>query len=77
MRVIVVGAGEVGYHIAKRLVQEGHDVTIIEEDAAVKERAENALDVLTIQGNGASPAVLEAAGVTRPTCSSRSRTRMR
>lgn len=63
MRAIVVGAGEVGYHIAKRLDQEGHDVTIIEENAAVKERVEKELDVMTIQGNGASPAALEAAGV--------------
>ncbi len=63
MRVIVVGAGEVGYHIAKRLVHEGHDVTIIEEHAAVKERVEKELDVMAIQGNGASPAALEAAGV--------------
>lgn len=66
MRVIVVGAGEVGYHIAKRLVHEGHDVTIIEENAAVKERVEKELgDVLAIQGNGASPAALEAAGVAK------------
>jgi trk system potassium uptake protein TrkA len=64
VRVIVVGAGEVGYHIAKRLVDEGHDVTIIEEHAAVKERVEKELDVLAIQGSGASPAALEAAGVT-------------
>ena len=64
MRTIVVGAGEVGYHIAKRLVQEGHDVVIIEADAAVKERVEKELDVLAIQGHGASPSVLEEAGVT-------------
>ncbi|MFQ5847173.1 MAG: Trk system potassium transporter TrkA [Candidatus Methylomirabilales bacterium] len=64
MRAIVIGAGEVGYHIAKRLVQEGHDVTIIEENAAVKERVEKELDLLAVQGNGASPTALEAAGVT-------------
>ncbi|MEE8283144.1 MAG: Trk system potassium transporter TrkA [candidate division NC10 bacterium] len=63
MRAIVVGAGEVGYHIAKRLDQEGHDVTIIEENSAIKERVEKELDVMTILGNGASPAALEAAGV--------------
>ena len=63
MRTIVVGAGEVGYHIAKRLVQEGHDVVIIEENTAMKERVEKELDVLAIQGNGASPATLEEAGV--------------
>ncbi len=63
MRIIVVGAGEVGYHIAKRLVDEEHDVTIIEENAAIKERVEKELDVLAICGNGASPTALEAAGV--------------
>jgi trk system potassium uptake protein TrkA len=49
VRTIVVGAGEVGYHIAKRLVQEGHDVVIIEENAAIKERVEKELDVLVVQ----------------------------
>jgi len=65
VRVIVVGAGEVGYHIAKRLVDEGHDVTVVEENAAIKERVEKDLDVLAICGNGASPTALEAAGVTK------------
>jgi len=65
VRAIVVGAGEVGYYIAKRLVGEGHDVTIIEENAAVKERVEKELDVLVIQGSGASPKALEAAGVSK------------
>ncbi|MFQ5880884.1 MAG: Trk system potassium transporter TrkA [Candidatus Methylomirabilales bacterium] len=65
MRAIVIGAGEVGYHIAKRLVQEGHDVTIIEEKAAVKEKAEKELDVLAIHGNGTSPSALEEAGVAK------------
>lgn len=63
MNVIVVGAGEVGYHIAKKLVAEGHDVTIIEENAATKERVEKDLDVLVIQGSGASPRALKEAGV--------------
>ena len=65
MRTIVVGAGEVGYHIAKRLVQEGHDVVIIEDNAAVKERVEKELDVLVVQGHGASPTALEEAGVAK------------
>jgi trk system potassium uptake protein len=32
MNVIVVGAGEVGFHIAERLSKEGHAVTVIEKD---------------------------------------------
>ena len=34
MKTIVIGAGEVGYHIAERLSREGHDVVVIEQDPA-------------------------------------------
>jgi trk system potassium uptake protein TrkA len=63
VRIIVVGAGEVGYHIAGRLVQENHDVVVIEEDPRVRERVQSELDVMVIQANGASPAALEEAGI--------------
>jgi trk system potassium uptake protein TrkA len=63
MRVIIVGAGEVGYHLAERLSQESQDVVVIESDPERAERASDVLDVLTIVGNGASIPVLEEAGV--------------
>ena len=63
MRVIIVGAGEVGYHLAERLSLESQDVVIIETDSDRAQRASELLDVLTIEGNGASIPVLEAAGV--------------
>jgi trk system potassium uptake protein TrkA len=63
MKTIVIGAGEVGYHIAERLSREGHDVVVIEQDAAVRARVQDQLDVMTIEGNGSSPRVLEEAGV--------------
>jgi len=63
MRVIIVGAGEVGYHLAERLSQENQDVVVIEADPEQAERASELLDVMTVVGNGASIPVLEKAGV--------------
>jgi trk system potassium uptake protein TrkA len=63
MRMIVIGAGEVGYHIAERLSREGHDVVVVERDPAVRARVQDELDVITIEGSGSSPRVLEEAGI--------------
>ena len=63
MRVIVVGAGEVGYHLAERLSLENQDVVLVENDPDRAERASELLDVLTVVGNGASIPVLERAGI--------------
>ena len=63
MRVLIVGAGEVGYHLAERLSQENHDVVVIEPDAERAEMIQDHLDVMTIVGNGAALPVLERAGV--------------
>ena len=62
MRVIVVGAGEVGTHITQHLSAEGHDVAIIEADPVKAEEADSRLNALVILGNGASRKVLEKAG---------------
>ena len=63
MRVVIVGAGEVGFNTALMLSGEGHDVILIEQNRALVERATEQLDVLAIQGNGASPKLLAEAGV--------------
>ncbi|MCF8108560.1 MAG: Trk system potassium transporter TrkA [Desulfohalobiaceae bacterium] len=63
MRIIVVGAGEVGYHIAGRLLTEEKDVVFIDKDQAVLDRLVDSLDVKTICGSGSSPQVLEEAGI--------------
>jgi len=63
MRVVVVGAGEVGYHLAERLSQENQDVVLIESDPERADFAGQQLDVLTVVGNGASLPVLEKAQV--------------
>ena len=63
MKTIVIGAGEVGYHIAERLSREGHDVTVIEQNPGIRQRVQEELDVMTVEGTGSSPRVLEEAGV--------------
>ncbi len=63
MRVIVVGAGEVGFHIAERLSKEGHAVTVIEKDPERESAVGSRLDALVVRGNGAVSEVLEEAGI--------------
>ncbi len=61
--MIVVGAGKVGFDIAKRLSEEGHDVTLVDRSEENLREAVHHLDIMTLAGNGATPPVLEAAGV--------------
>ncbi|MFV0308761.1 MAG: Trk system potassium transporter TrkA [Desertimonas sp.] len=65
MRVIVVGAGEVGSYVTERLSREGHDVALIERSAARSGELEPELDALVIRGSGTDPQVLADAGVGR------------
>lgn len=63
MRVLVVGAGEVGYHIAAKLVQEKADVVLIDIDRERLNQVADSLDVQTVTGFGANPETLMAAGL--------------
>ncbi|MFW5722810.1 MAG: Trk system potassium transporter TrkA [Desulfohalobiaceae bacterium] len=63
MRIVIVGAGEVGFHIAQRLATEAKDVVVIDRDEAVLARIAELLDVQTVQGSGSSPRILEQAGI--------------
>jgi trk system potassium uptake protein TrkA len=65
MQVLIVGAGEVGFHIAEILSQEGHDVALIDKDPELARRASERLDALVIVGNGASKRTLREARVAR------------
>jgi trk system potassium uptake protein TrkA len=61
-RYLVMGAGEVGFHLARSLSEEGHEVTVIERDAAKVDKVKDALDAHMVIGNGAHRSVLETAG---------------
>jgi trk system potassium uptake protein TrkA len=62
MKIIVVGAGEVGTHITSTLSLEGHDIILIELGPERAARARETLDALVVEGNGASMRVLDEAG---------------
>jgi len=61
--VIVVGGGEVGFHLAERLSEESEDVVLIDSSPTRAEDVGNRLDIMTVVGNGASLSVLEKAGI--------------
>ena len=63
MRIIVIGAGKVGYVLAEHLIAEEHDVIIIDKNEEVIERCSGSLDALCIRGNGANAKILLEAGV--------------
>ncbi|MFW6334859.1 MAG: Trk system potassium transporter TrkA, partial [Desulfosalsimonas sp.] len=63
MRIVIVGAGEVGYHIASRMSVENKDVVVIDSNPAAIQRVSDNVDVEAINGSGSSPAVLKEAGL--------------
>jgi len=62
MKAIILGAGEVGYHLAQRLSQEGVEVVIVDNDPA-RIRLVETMDVHGLVGEGASPRLLKEAGI--------------
>ncbi len=62
-RYVVMGAGEVGYHLARVLAHEGNNVTVIERDPQRQLRVSEELDVLLVAGDGGHYSVLEEAAV--------------
>ena len=63
MKIIIAGAGEVGFHLAKMLADEEHDIVLIDKLAERLSHAEGHIDVSTIKGNSISIKILEEAGV--------------
>lgn len=62
MKIIIVGAGQVGSSLSVNLVKEGNDVTLIDKSSDLLENIADKIDLQTIHGNGAHPRILEAAG---------------
>ncbi len=61
MKIIIAGAGAVGFHLAKLLSKENQDITLIDTDPEVLNHVNTHLDVLTITGDAASIQVLKKA----------------
>ncbi len=65
MYIIVVGGGKVGYYLAKELIDEGHEVLIIEKDRPKAARIAEELGSVVMRGDGCEAAVLSQAGTSR------------
>jgi len=63
MKIIIAGAGEVGYHLAKQLSIEEHDITIIDIDGTKLDSIASNSDVLTITGSSTTINTLKLANV--------------
>ena len=62
MKIIILGAGRVGYSAAESLVSERNDITVIDIDSRRLRELETRFDLRGVQGDGADPAVLAEAG---------------
>lgn len=63
MKIIIAGAGEVGFHLAKLLSYESHDITLIDLHKERLNYAENHLDIKAIKGDASSLKVMESAQI--------------
>ncbi len=54
MNILIIGAGEVGFHLTKKLSAEKHNITILEKDPNQAHRAEEQLDARVVIGSGSS-----------------------
>ena len=62
MKILIAGAGEVGFELSKVLSEERHDVTVMDERQSCLQRVIENLDVLAVEGNATSPHALVEAG---------------
>ncbi len=62
MKIIIAGAGKIGHAVAAILADEGHDVTIIDQDPDTISTLSNELDVICVEGSATNPEVLREAG---------------
>ncbi len=63
MYVVIMGGGRVGFNLASSLVAGGHDVTLIENEKKLCDKAASELDALVICGNGTDKKILEEANI--------------
>ncbi len=65
MYIIIIGGGRVGYYLAKALLDEGHEVLVIEKDNAVCQTMNEELGSICVRGDGCEAATLSDAGTGR------------
>ena len=62
MKIIIIGTGKVGFSLAEQLLNEKHDITIVDTLDSALRRATDALDIMSVKGNGVSTDTLREAG---------------
>ena len=62
MKIIILGAGQVGSSLAEHLVREANDITVVDRDSSVLHELHDRFDLRTLSGHCAHPDVLERAG---------------
>jgi trk system potassium uptake protein TrkA len=63
MHILIIGAGDIGFQLSKRLSQSRYDITMIERDPRIARRAREQLDAIVIEGDGASFRTLQKANL--------------
>lgn len=62
MQIIIVGSGKIGSTLAEQLSRSGHNITVIDSQPEPLQKNTGYLDIMTVEGNGASHLVLKEAG---------------
>ena len=63
MKIVIAGVGEMGSHLAKMLSGNGHDITVIDSDPKALAEASSLAEVITVEGDSTTFAVLRKASV--------------
>lgn len=63
MKIVIVGAGKIGYSLAEELTNENHDITVVDIDKDKVKLLSDTLDVMTLCGNGAAISIQREANV--------------
>lgn len=59
MKIIIIGGGKIGGALAGQLVKAGHEITVVDKDEGIVSSLGNAMDIICMEGNGASYATLK------------------
>ncbi len=65
MRIVIIGGGQTGAHLAEKFCEDEHDVVVVDAEAELLSGLDTHLDLMTVHGDGANPAVLEEADIER------------
>lgn len=63
MKILILGAGQVGSTVAESLVSEANDITVVDADGLKLQQLQDRLDLRTLTGNASHPSILEQAGI--------------